>query len=527
MSKLWTSSRQRLSGGSLFPHLSAPTTTRPPPRLLSPTSRSGLLLSRRGLLTLAIETSCDDTCVAILEKSKAGVARLHFNEKITSDNRAFGGVHPPTAVISHTENLAPLIQRALRALPKANNKKTGRHDGGGLCHHDGENSDGEKILLVDGHARSRPDFVSVARGPGMTSNLATGLNLAKGLAVAWDVPLLAVNHMQAHALTPRLVAALSEEGEGETEEDAVDSTSEGEGGGGGAAAKLQNPRFPFLSLLVSGGHSMLVRSQSLNDHAILADAMNIAVGDMIDKCARMIVPSEILANEDSGSGMYGPMFEEFAFPGSRESACYEYNYTAPANRGEEIKRFDSGSGWVLTPPLALMGKGEAAMSVYEFAGINGQIQKVMHAFPDMDVDMRKVLARAAMTIVFEHLTSRLVFALKADDVKLKNDTETEGQSKIKTVVLSGGVASNKFLRHVVRTMLDARGYADVELVAPPVSLCTDNAAMIAWTGMEMYEDGWRSDLGVLALRKWPLDPKAEGGGILGAGGWYKVPVAKQ
>lgn len=134
--------------------------------------------------------------------------------------------------------------------------------------------------------------------------------------------------------------------------------------------------------------------------------------------------------------------------------------------------------------------------------------------------MRRILARGTMELVFEHLTSRLVFALQSNK-------HIEQQSKIKTVVLSGGVASNKFLRHVVRQMLDVRGYADLEVVAPPVSLCTDNAAMIAWTGMEMYTKGWRSDLSVLAMRKWPLDPNAKGGGILNAQGWYRAPVTEQ
>ncbi|KAI0432609.1 glycoprotease family-domain-containing protein [Xylaria sp. FL1042] len=525
MSKLWNSSRQCLPGGSLFLPQAHFRTIRSRVSFSSPCSRPGSLLphqSRRGLLTLAIETSCDDTCVAILEKSKTGAVRLHFNEKITSDHRAFRGVHPLYAVVSHTENLAPLVQKALRSLPKA--KAEPKEANIGSPGDKGTNGH-DRVLLVDGQPRLRPDFVSVTRGPGMASNLAAGLNLAKGLAVAWDVPLLAVNHMQAHALTPRLVSALEQQQQQQQKTDnQAEVFSEG---AGDQKPQLPNPQFPFLSLLISGGHTMLVRSQSLNNHAILANALNIAVGDMIDKCARMIVPPEILSAGHSNSVMYGPMFEEFAFPGSRESASYKYNYTVPARRADEIKVFDSGSGWVLTPPLARMGKGEIAASIFDFAGINGQIQKAMMAQPDMDVDMRRVLARAAMTLVFEHLTSRLVFALQADDEKrARSGTDTEEHGKIKTVVLSGGVASNKFLRHVVRKMLDARGYADIEVVAPPVPLCTDNAAMIAWTGMEMYESGWRSDLGVLALRKWPLDPNAEGGGILGASGWHKVPETK-
>ncbi|KAI1166533.1 glycoprotease family-domain-containing protein [Nemania serpens] len=507
MSALWKSTRQCLPGGSLYLQRSSP------PAALGPRQSSASTLrrrprfpshqSRRGLLTLAIETSCDDTCVAILEKDAAGIARLHFNERITSDNRAFGGVHPLVAVVSHTEHLAPLVRRALHALPRAD------EDG--------------RTLAVDGSPRRRPDFVSVTRGPGMTSNLSTGLSMGKGLAVAWDVPLLAVNHMQAHALTPRLVGAL--EGERADEDEAGDSTARGTGDRG---LPHQRPRFPFLSLLVSGGHTMLVRSRSLNDHAILANSPNIAVGDMLDKCARMILPAEVLSAEGSGSGMYGPVFEEFAFPGSKDAAShdYDYDYTPPTRRADEVEIFDSGHGWTLTPPLSRMGMGEAAASTYEFAGLNGQVQKLMLQHADMDVAMRRTLARATMTLAFQHLASRLVFALQSDKNKSTHDisdTEAEGQSKVQTIVLSGGVASNRFLRHVVRKMLDIRGFAYIELVAPPPSLCTDNAAMIAWTGMEMYENGWRSDLGVQALRKWPIDPGAEGGGILGASGWYRAP----
>ncbi|KAI0445973.1 hypothetical protein F4803DRAFT_96923 [Xylaria telfairii] len=245
MSKLWKkSSRQWLPGGSLFPQRRASSTAR---RLQlpsawtrlpvhAPSSRFASPQTRRQLVTLAIETSCDDTCVAVLEKNSAGFARLHFNEKITSDNRAFHGIHPLNAVVSHSEHLAPLVREALRALPKAADAGSAQE----VC--------GGKTLLVDGCLRVKPDFVSVTRGPGMQSNLATGLNVAKGLAIAWDVPLLAVNHMQAHALTPQLVGALRDK----EMDQARDRGSEEAGDEG-----PRGPRFPFLSLLVSGGHTIL------------------------------------------------------------------------------------------------------------------------------------------------------------------------------------------------------------------------------------------------------------------------------
>ncbi|KAI1744211.1 glycoprotease family-domain-containing protein [Xylaria scruposa] len=240
MSKLWKYSRQCLPRGSLFPQ--QPSSTN---RLIGPLSSSTSSRPRfpsqqprRQLVTLAIETSCDDTCVAVLEKNSAGVARLHFNEKITSDNRAFRGVHPTVAVISHTEHLAPLIQKALRALPDAASAGSSREGGNG------------KSISVEGCLRLKPDFVAVTRGPGMLSNLAAGLNVAKGLAIAWDVPLLAVNHMQAHALTPRLVSALQDTRLDQVQDMVSRATgNEGEGSRG--------PQFPFLSLLVSGGHTIL------------------------------------------------------------------------------------------------------------------------------------------------------------------------------------------------------------------------------------------------------------------------------
>ena len=91
----------------------------------------------------------------------------------------------------------------------------------------------------------------------------------------------------------------------------------------------------------------------------------------------------------------------------------------------------------------------------------------------------------------------------------------------KTLVVAGGVASNQYLKHVLRTMLDVRGFDDVELVFPPLQFCTDNAAMIAWTGMEMWEEGFRSSLEVVGQRKWSIDAGKPGGGILRLDGWIR------
>ncbi|KAI1333998.1 glycoprotease family protein-like protein [Xylariaceae sp. FL0016] len=481
-------------------------------------------------MTLAIESSCDDTCVTLLEKDDGtGAARLLFNKKITSDNSAFRGVHPVVSVTSHTEHLAPLIRTALRSLPLAE----GQHRAKSIH---GQATERDSVLYVDGVRRKKPDFVSVTRGPGMLSNLSAGLNTAKGLALAWDVPLMAVNHMQAHALTPRLVSAL-EEGRRLDEERPV--TPKGPDAAT-PAAKADNarqtgveereavlarekytPAFPFLSLLVSGGHTLLLRSRGLNDHRILAQATNIAIGDMIDKCARHVVPPDYIAAHAGRSVMYGPLLERFAFPppdpgGTGDPRAYDYGYTPPANRAAEVSAFVSAHGWSLLPPLAGAGAGAQAAAQFDFSGINGRVQDIVQALPTDGASSlagRRDLARHAMRLVFEHLGSRVLMALKAH--------AAGKEARIKTLVVSGGVASNAYLRHILRRMLDVRGYDDVDIVCPPVALCTDNAAMIAWTGMEMYESGWRSSLDVRAIRKWPLDPEAEGGGILGADGWFR------
>lgn len=522
---------------------------------------SGSQPGKRQLLTLAIETSCDDTCVAVLEKEAGpgGAAWLRFNGKVTSDNRQFGGVHPTTAVESHLKCLATMVREAMRALPEVEDPAvsvpvpgrstgTGDEDGGGNRSVDVR--EGENVIYVDGRARRKPDFVAVTRGPGMMSNLATGLNTAKGLAVAWDVPLLAVNHMQAHALTPRLVSALEAGERQQQEEQTPTDTRETQT----QTQKGESPSFPFLSLLVSGGHSLLVLSRALHDHAVLAEAPNIAVGNMLDKCARALVPASAIAQ--GANVMYGPLLERFAFPGSVPASSpsspspspspdtkpdydYDYDYTPPRTRADERQVYDSGRGWFLTPPLA-----GAAHTGYEFSGLNGQVLKVLLERPDMGEDERRLLARQAMRVAFEHLASRLLLALegsgarsgeaKGDPVKNTaangnaNDGDTDEDTdlrRVTTVVVAGGVASNRYLQHVLRATLDARGHAHVRLVCPPLALCTDNAAMIAWAGAEMYEAGWRSDLDVLALRKWPLDP-AQGGGILGAGGWRNVEGGK-
>lgn len=434
-------------------------------------------IHRRKLLTLAIESSCDDTSVAVLEKHRDNSATLHFHSKITSDNRSYGGVYPIVAHESHQRNLATLVNEALQNLPIQRSA---------IAHF------GNALLIKGEHGtelRMKPDFVTATRGPGMRASLITGVDTAKGLAVAWQVPFLGVNHMQAHALTPRMVSAL------DADRDSSPSSSG------------TRPAFPFLTLLVSGGHTMLVYSCSLCDHVILANTADIAIGDMIDKCARDILPKDLL--ESSSSVMYGPILEEFAFP----EKAINYEYHAPSNINSLREAHNTGYSWRLSHPYSQRGPGGSWMhaNLFSYSGIGSSAKGIIQQRPNMEDAERRVLAREIMRAAFEHLASRVLLALENTEMKAIN-----------TLVVSGGVASNQYLKHVLRANLDAQEHQDMKLVFPPPKFCTDNAAMIAWAGIEMYEAGWRTELDALAIRKWSIDHMAEDGGILGIGGWKKA-----
>ncbi|KAH8700783.1 putative O-sialoglycoprotein endopeptidase [Talaromyces proteolyticus] len=447
---------------------------------------------RRSLLTLAIESSCDDTSVAIVEKhtslASSPAAKVYFLENITADTRQYRGIHPIEALQSHQENLGKLVQKALQFLPVAG-------EGGSTS---GYVTNAAVTLSADGVRRRLPDFVAATRGPGMRSNLSVGLDTAKGLAVAWQKPLVGVHHMQAHLLTPRLVSGLNNDKNNNNTTDPL-------------KFKLQ-PEFPFLSILASGGHSMLVHSKSLLEHEVLATTADIAIGETLDKSSRHILPESIL--QSSKTTMYGKLLERFAFP--RGASDYA-DYRPPMTRGEETVKHEGGVwGWSITTPFANTRDLKFSFSCVA-STVDRIARKNQSAGREMGGDERIALAREAMRICFEHLASRTIIGLEMLEAR-RRQAGGEGEA-VKTLVVSGGVAANQFLMKVLRSFLDVRGFENVEIVAPPPYLCTDNAAMIGWAGLEMFEAGWVTDLSVRALRKWTLDPQASDGGILGPGGW--------
>jgi N6-L-threonylcarbamoyladenine synthase len=339
-------------------------------------------------------------------------------------------------------------------------------------------------------------------------------------------PLVGVHHMQAHALTPRLVSALE-----------------------GSATSSIEPTFPFLSVLASGGHTLLIQSVSLTDQRMLGTTNDIAVGEFLDKVARILLPAELL--QSTKSTMYGALLEQFAFPqdehegtsskdwtigsipkpnsGAAGCSAKEYMdtsgrdyswYEVPTNHEKAMEKNVTEWGWSFNQPLIAVHGGTKVKSIeLSFSGLLTAVERVIkydtdqttkrrtrveRALDEIGLKEKRVIAREAMRAAFEHIAYRVVLALQ-----FLSEEATPG-----SVVLAGGVAANSFLRHVLASTLCARGYSDIQLYFPPPSYCTDNAAMIAWTGLEMFEAGYSNPLSIRAIRKWPLgqllDPVVDG-----------------
>jgi N6-L-threonylcarbamoyladenine synthase len=258
---------------------------------------------------------------------------------------------------------------------------------------------------------------------------------------------------------------------------------------------------------------MLIKSDTLTDHGILAETSDIAIGDCLDKAARAILPSSQLKFP------FGKALEDFAF-GENGYNPIIHKYEPPRKRQDEIERRSTRWGWSIGPPLSDSKGGEKSSRrmIYSFAGVLSTVDRLMTgaAGAARGVEERRELAKETMRVTFEHLTSRILLYLQ--------DIDPEDRKDITTVVVSGGVAANGFLRHILRSTLDVRGFDHISLAFPPVELCTDNALMVAWAGLEMYDAGYESKLEINALRKWSLDPTAEDGGILGVGGWVKTSI---
>lgn len=342
---------------------------------------------------LGIETTCDETAAAIVERRSDGTAEILSNEVMSQirQHAAYGGVVPEIAARAHVDVLDRLI---LRAVEKA----------------------GMTIKQVDG--------IAAAAGPGLIGGVIVGLTAGKALALALHKPFVAINHLEAHALTPRLTDEVP---------------------------------FPYLLLLVSGGHTQLVAVKGVGDYLRLGATLDDAVGEAFDKIAKM------LGLPYPG----GPLVERHAAEGDPERFAF---------------------------PRPMLGRPRPDFSL---SGLKTAVR--------LAADDIKPLTATDVNDLCASFQAAVVDTI-IDRVRVATRLFREKVGPCEAIVAAGGVASNDAIR---RAMARFCGEAGLRLVIPPPKLCTDNGAMIAWAGLERLALGLTDDMTFAARPRWPLDAQGE------------------
>lgn len=355
---------------------------------------------------LGIETSCDETAVAVVNDRREILSHLVLSQ--IKEHEVFGGVVPEIAARAHLDHLDLLIKGAMR------DAKIGFHELGGIA---------------------------ATCGPGLIGGVMVGMMAGKAIAAAHNLPFIAVNHLEAHLLTPRL---------------------------------SDNIEFPYLVLLVSGGHTQLLVAESLGAYRRWGTTLDDALGECFDKSAKLM---------------------GLPYPGGPN---LEHAANQCKNPKKAIERFP------LPRPMA-----ERSGCDFSFSGLKTAVRNHVQKLPEGPLQMDDVadLACAFQTSVAEILVSRCQNAI------LRFQDEYREKAKETTFVICGGVAANLTVRNALKDLTKA---AKIAFIAPPQGLCSDNGAMIAWVGIEKKSQNKTDPLDIAARPRWPLDPKAEprtGGGV--------------
>lgn len=340
------------------------------------------------LTILGLESSCDDTAAAVVRGRDILSSIVLGQDALHS---AYGGVVPEIAARAHAEKLDICVEQALAA---------------------------SGLRLRD------MDAIAVTAGPGLIGGVLAGVMMAKGLAAGTGLPLIGVNHLAGHALTPRLTDAMA---------------------------------YPYLMLLVSGGHCQFLIVRGPQEFTRLGGTIDDAPGEAFDKTARLLGLSQ----------PGGPAVERRALDGD------------PA-------RF--------TFPRPLLDRPGCDMS---FSGLKTALLR------------QRDTLMAAQGGLFDHDVSDLCAGFQAAvrDVLVEKTRRAlsvylDGTTAIPGFAIAGGVAANQTIRSGLETLCTDAG---LQFMAPPLALCTDNAAMIAYAGVELYADGVRHDMSLSARPRWPLD----------------------
>ena len=336
------------------------------------------------LIVLGIETSCDETACAVVSSDKTVLAHLVRTQ--LAEHRLFGGVVPEVAARSHLHALYPLVEECLSQAALAP----------------------EDLWAI-----------AATAGPGLIGGVLVGASFAKGLALGLGKPFLAINHLEAHALTPRLTHEVP---------------------------------FPYLLLLVSGGHCQILMAHGVGHYTQLGSTIDDAVGEAFDKTAKLL-----------GLGYPGgPALEQQALKGNPD-------------------RFPLPKPLIHTPGCD-----------FSFSGLKTAVRQLVERLcPLTAQDIADVSASFQKTVA-QVMVSRLkkAFGMAASQGVL-----------FKHLVMAGGVAANRYIGSAVHQLaLDH----DLHFVAPPLPLCTDNGAMVAWAGIERLRCGAMDPLDTACRPRWPL-----------------------
>jgi N6-L-threonylcarbamoyladenine synthase len=342
---------------------------------------------------LGIETTCDETAAAVVGRRPDGSGEILSNVVLSqiAEHAAFGGVVPEIAARAHVEVIDTIIARALAEA---------------------------QVKLAD------LDGIAAAAGPGLIGGVIVGLTAGKTLALATAKPFVAVNHLEAHALTARLTDRIE---------------------------------FPYLLLLISGGHTQLVAVKGVGEYARLGTTLDDAIGEAFDKVAKM------LGLTYPG----GPLVERQAAKG-------------------DATRFDL--------PRPMQGRPTADFSLSGLkTAVRLQAERLAPLRPSDVADLCASFQAAVVDVVVDRTRT----GLRLFRSQLGHPT---------ALVVAGGVAANSAIR---RALVRFCGETGLRLVVPAPALCTDNGAMIAWTGIERLRLGLDDDLTFAGRPRWPLDREAE------------------
>ncbi|NTU77114.1 MAG: tRNA (adenosine(37)-N6)-threonylcarbamoyltransferase complex transferase subunit TsaD [Alphaproteobacteria bacterium] len=341
------------------------------------------------MLVLGIETSCDETAVGIVSDDADSAHRLraHLVATQIAEHQPYGGVVPEIAARAHLDKLDDLIHRALAEA---------------------------RVRLDD------LDGLAATTGPGLIGGVMVGAMTAKAMAAVSKLPFMAVNHLEAHALTARLSHSVD---------------------------------FPYLLLLVSGGHCQLLLVKGVGKYRRLGSTVDDAVGECFDKSAKLL-----------GLGYPGgPLLERAA---------------------------ESGNPRAFDLPRPMLGRAGCDFS---FSGLKTAVRQRVTAQGDLTPSFVADMAASLQEAIGDILADRVAHAFAL----LKEEKQS-----VEALVVGGGVAANRAIRELLTACAAAQGVA---FIAPPVGLCTDNGVMVAWAGLERLRLGLTNSLDVATRPRWPLE----------------------